>query len=488
MKADQNELITRIGPGTPCGALMRHYWQPVALVDEFNPALDARMDKRPVKAVRLLGQDLVLFRDASGAWGLLDRDCAHRGADLSFGRAEGDGLRCPFHGWKFDVNGKCLQTPAEPTGSKLCDRVRQRSYPVAEKSGVIFAWMGEAGTTPPPFPAFDCFTAPGTHTFAFKGLWNCNWLQAFEVGIDPAHPSFLHVFFEDEALDGAQSKQYGRQFRGASAGDADGERWPMTRIMREFNQPEISFETMPWGMRLTALRKMNDRLTHVRVTNSIFPHTFVIPLSEHMTITQMHVPVDDTHTYWYSIFTSFTGPVNKEQMREQRLRANPLPDYLPVSGRHNDWGFNPQEQMTQTYLGMGEDDINVHDQWAVESMGAIADRTREHLGTSDKVIMANRRVLIQAIHAVQAGGVPPGVADAAQASEMTGPDTVDGIAPAGEWPRWWQEAVQTKRDGAPWTGHKPVIPDSSRDPLVRADSVATADAVAASAATLKATE
>jgi phthalate 4,5-dioxygenase oxygenase subunit len=454
MNAEQNELITRIGPGTACGALMRSYWQPAALVDEFNPLLDPRMDKRPVKAVRLLGQDLVLFKDATGVWGLLDRDCAHRGADLSFGRAEGDGLRCPFHGWKFDVTGQCIETPAEPTGSKLCERVKQRSYPVVEKSGVLFAWLGPVASTPPPFPDFDCFAAPGTHTFAFKGLWNCNWLQAFEVGIDPAHPSYLHVFFEDEALDSAHDRhtdrQYGRQFRGASAGDADGERWPMTRIMREFNQPEISFEPTPWGMRLTALRKMNEKLTHVRVTNSIFPHTFVIPLSKHMTITQMHLPVDDTHTYWYSIFTSFTEPVNKEQMRNQRLRANPVPDYLPVSGRYNNWGFKPQEQLTQTYLGMGEDDINVHDQWAVESMGAIADRTREHLGTSDKVIMANRRVLLNAIETVQAGGVAPGVADASQIPTMSGPDTVDGIAPAGEWPTWWQAAVKAKRDGAPW--------------------------------------
>ena len=196
MKAEQNELLTRIGPGTPCGALMRRYWQPVALVDEFDPALDPRMALRPVKAVRALGQDLVLFRNAQGAWGLLDRDCPHRGADLSFGRNEGDGLRCPFHGWKFDVNGACLETPAEPAGSKLCERVRQRSYPVLEKSGILFAWLGEEGAAPPPFPDFDCFAAPSSHTFAFKGLWNANWLQAFEVGIDPAHPSFLHRFLQ----------------------------------------------------------------------------------------------------------------------------------------------------------------------------------------------------------------------------------------------------------------------------------------------------
>jgi phthalate 4,5-dioxygenase oxygenase subunit len=458
MKAEQNERITRIGPGTPCGAVMRQYWQPVALVDEFDPALDARMAHRPVKAVRALGQDLVLFKDAAGAWGLLDRDCPHRGADLSFGRHEGDGLRCPFHGWKFAADGRCLDTPAEPAGSKLCERVRQRRYPVLEKSGIVFGWFGDEGTAPPPFPEFDCFAAPSTHTFAFKGLWQCNWLQAFEVGIDPAHPSFLHRFLNDEPLDAIGQNAGGKQFRSASAGEAHGgERWPMTRIMREFHQPEISFEPKPWGLQLTALRPMTQELTHVRITNAIFPHTFVIPLSETLTITQMHLPVDDTHTYWFSVFTSFDGPVDKNAMRHQRTQYISLPDYIPNSGRHNHWGFNPDEQRSQTFLGMGEDDINVHDQWAVESMGAIQDRTREHLGTSDKVIMANRRMLLKAIDDVAAGGKAPGVADASLAAQMQGPDTVDGIAPAGTWPTWWQEKVKAKRDGAPWIAKAPGI-------------------------------
>ncbi|MCW5650574.1 MAG: aromatic ring-hydroxylating dioxygenase subunit alpha [Ramlibacter sp.] len=466
MKAEQNELITRIGPGTACGEVLRRYWQPVALVDEFNPALDPRMAQRPVKAVRVMGQDLVLFRDGQGRWGLLDRDCPHRGADLSFGRLEsaaegapgGDGLRCPFHGWKFAVDGTCLQTPAEPTGSKLCERVRQRSYPVVEQCGALFAWMGPEGAEPPPFPAFDCFAAPASHTFAFKGLWNANWLQAFEVGIDPAHPSFLHRFLQDEALADIGSNAAGKQFRSASAGAIDGERWPMTRIMREFAQPEISFEPRPYGLQITALRPMTEELTHVRVTNAIFPATFVIPLSETMTITQMHVPVDDTHTYWYSFFTSFAGPLDREAMRAQRQQFITLPDYIPKAGRHNQWGFNAEEQRTQTYLGMGEEDINVHDQWAVESMGAIQDRTREHLGTSDKIIMANRRVLLKAIEAVQAGGVPPGPADASQAAGMTGPDTVDGVAPAGTWAQWWREQAQAKRDAAPWSAAAPAGP------------------------------
>lgn len=446
MKAELNERVTRIGPGTPCGDVMRHYWQPVALVDEFNPTLDARMGVRPVKAVRVLGQDLVLFKNAQGVFGLLDRDCPHRGADLAFARNEGDGLRCPFHGWKFDVTGQCTETPAEPTGSKLCAHVKQRSYPLVERSGILFGWFGPQDSTPPPFPALDCFTAPHSHTFAFKGLWQCNWLQAFEVGVDPAHASFLHRFFNDESLDDT----YGKQFRGASAGEIEGQRWPMTRVMREFDQPQISVEAMPFGMRLTSLRPMTEALTHVRVTNAIFPHTFVIPLSETMTITQMHVPVDDTHTYWYSVFTSFEGPVDKEAMRNQRLQAIDLPDYTPKSGRHNQWGFDPQEQMTRTYLGMGENDINVHDQWACESMGPIQDRTREHLGTSDKAIMANRRTLLQAIDDVAAGKLPPGLAQAEVAGQRIGPDTVDGIAPAHDWQAWWQHAVEAKRASAPW--------------------------------------
>jgi phthalate 4,5-dioxygenase len=453
MKAELNERVTRIGPGTPAGNLLRQYWQPVALLDEFDPALDPAMATRPVKAVRLLGQNFVLFRNAQGGFGLLDRDCPHRGADLAYGRAEGDGLRCPFHGWKFDIQGQCTETPAEPAGSQLCTRIRQRSYPLLERAGALFAWLGPQDQTPPPMPMLDCFAAPSSHSFAFKGLWHCNWLQAFEVGIDPAHASYLHRFFNDAPLEGS----YGKQFRGASAGEVDGQQWPMTRVMREFGQPEISFTSEAYGFQLTALRKMNEALAHVRVTNAVFPQTFVIPLSETMTITQMHVPVDDTHNYWYAFFTSFDGPVDKDTMRRQRLDAVTLPDYLPKSGEHNRWGFDAEEQQNRTYLGMGEDDINVHDQWACESMGPIQDRTREHLGTTDKVIMANRRLLLQAIDTVASGGRAPGIADPNQHHAIAGPDTVDGIAPANDWQAWWKAAVAAKRANAPWASANEMV-------------------------------
>lgn len=418
MSREQNDRISRVGPGDPAGRLLRRYWQPVALLDEFD---EARVGPRPVKAVRVLGQDFVLFRDEQGRWGLLDRDCPHRGADLAYGRREDGGLRCPFHGWLFDVEGRCLETPAEPEGSRLCDRVRQRAWPVQVHAGAIWAWLGDG--EPAAFPELDCFVAPDTHVFAFKGLWECNWLQSVEVGIDPAHASFLHRFFEDEQP-GEQS--YGRQFRSASS-DSD---LPMTKVMREHFRPEIYVEPAPHGLQLTALRRISENATHVRITNQVFPQAFAIPLSDEMTITQFHVPVDDVNNYWYAFFTSFGAPIDKALMREQRLKMHELPEYRPRVGRGNQYGFDPREQLEQTYTGMGTD-INVHDQWACESQGPIQDRTREHLGTTDKAIMAYRRLLLQAIDTVEKGGTPPMSMDAAQAGAVRGPVTMDAIGPGG---------------------------------------------------------
>ena len=436
MRAEQNELMTRIGPGTEAGALLRRYWQPAALVDEL--ALDP---ERPLRALRLLGQDYVLFRDPQGRVGLIDRGCPHRGADLAYGRLEGGGLRCVFHGWLFDVEGRCLETPAEPAGSRLCDSVRQRAYPVVEKGGVLWAYLGEGA--PPAFPHFDCFVAPDSHVFAFKGLWDCNWLQALEVGIDPAHASWLHRFFEDE--DTAAS--YGRQFRSASM-DSDA---PMTRLLREHGSPEIRVERTGYGMRLATLRRVDDARTHMRITNLLFPQAFVIPMSAEMTISQWHVPIDDTSCYWYALFTSFGKPVDKPTMRAQRLKTYPAPDYRPIVNRANRWGYDPREQRTQTFTGMGFD-INVHDQFACESMGPVQNRVREHLGSTDKGIVLYRRLLVDAIRRNAAGERPLMVLDEAEARGVTGPAAIDGIGPSDRWEDYWKETDARRRAGCPWLG------------------------------------
>ncbi len=436
LSAQQNDLITRIGPGTPAGALLRRYWQPAALVDELAT-------NRPVRPVRLFGENLVLFRDEKGRYGLVDRHCPHRGADLAFGRLEDGGLRCAFHGWLFDVNGKCLDTPAEPVGSPLCANVKQTAYPVIERSGILWAYLGPGA--PPAFPRLDCFIAPDSHVFAFKGLIECNWLQALEVGIDPSHTSFLHRFFEDED----PSKGYGKQFRDKTL-DSD---MPITRIMREYTRPQIEIEPTNFGMRLVTRRQINDAKAHIRVTNLLFPNAFIIPMSSEMTISQWHVPVDDTGNYWYAIFTSFGKPVDKAEMRRQRLELYELPDYVSRKNKRNDYGFDPHEQQHATYTGMGAD-INVHDQWAVESQGAIQDRTREHLGQADRAITLYRRLLREAIAKAGEGQKPLMLLDEESAASITGPAAVDGVGPADDWRGYWRAAEERRRKLSSWlNGH-----------------------------------
>jgi len=425
---EMNDKLTLTGPQDPAGKVLRRYWQPAALSDELQV-------KRPVVPVKLLGEDLVLFRDSDGELGLIDRGCPHRGADLCYGRLEDNGLRCPFHGWHFNRDGQCVEQPGEPEGSRMHENIKTKSYPVVEKNGIIFAYMGPG--EPPEFPNFDCFRAPETHVFAFKGLWECNWLQAMEVGIDPAHASFLHRFLQDE--DPADS--YGKQFRDKAA-DTD---IPMTKLLRDYPRPEISVEETEYGMRLIALRHLDNGKTHVRITNQIFPETISIPMSREMIITQWHVPIDDKHCYWYAMFTSFDKPVNKQLMREQRLKEHRLPDYAPLKSKRNGYGFNPQEQETETYTGMGLD-INVHDQWAVESPGPIFDRTKEHLGRTDVAIIKYRRIMRAAIDSLDAGtsdGLP--MLNGVDVKTIYGPISNDTIGGRESWRQDFEDNDASRR-------------------------------------------
>ena len=437
MLADENEKITRTGPGTVGGDWMRRYWQPVALTEELT-------EPRPVVPRTVLGEDLLLFRNPDGTLGLIDRRCAHRGADLSLGRLEDGGLRCYFHGWLFDGDGRCRETPAEPADSTLASRVRLRAYPTRECNGIVWGYLGPG--EPPEHPALDCFRAPDEYTFAFKGFLDCNWLQAVEVGIDPAHASYLHRFeHDDEPAD-----SYGKQFRSVSLGSD----LPMTRILREYGRPEIVNARTDYGQRIVALRRIDGAghdgsATHVRITHQVFPHGITIPLSSTMTITQWHVPVDDTTSYWYAMFTSLDEPVDRGTMREQRLSGISLPDYKALRNRANQYLFDPHEQRTSTYTGLGHD-INVHDQMAVECQGPIHDRTREHLARSDKAIITYRRMVLAAIDAVAAGQSPDLLLEDTADVASRGPIPLDGIGPTGHWESYWTEAIDSLRAASPW--------------------------------------
>ena len=398
-----NDMITRIGPGTSAGAVLRCYWQPAALVEEMERGLPL--------PVNLMGERLALVQ---------------KGSALELVTRKG--------------------TPGEPAVSHPSSvelDLAGPSYPTVIKSGIVFAYLGEGA--PPAFPNFDCFRADDSHVFAFKGLWECNWLQALEIGIDPAHASFLHRFLEDE--DPADS--YGKQFRDK----VDRTNLTVTQVLREYPRPEIDVEETDYGLKITALRHMEGGQTHVRITNQIFPEAICIPMSREMIITQWHVPVDDENCYWFTVFTSFKDPVNKDLMRAQRLEEHDLPTYAPKKNRTNHYGYDPKEQATETYTGMGMD-INVHDQWAVEGMGAIQDRTREHLGRSDKAIIRYRRMLRQAIKALESGA-RDALPMQGDVSDLIGPLSNDAVAETKDWSQISHAADLERRASCPWDATVP---------------------------------
>jgi len=422
----ENRLLTECGPGTPGGTVLRSYWQPAALTEEL--AAD-----RPVVPVTLLGEELVLFRDEADRLGLISRWCPHRGVDLSFGRLEDGGLRCAFHGWLFDVTGACLQTPAEPVQSKFHTRVRIGCYPVVERNGIIWAWMG--GGEAPPLPGFDCLVAPPEQVFAFKGMWDCNWLQAHEVGIDPAHAAFLHRFTD------VDEEAYGLQFRAMVADTGVS----VTKLMAEAPAPTITAEPTPFGFRLRSLRDFHGIFTHVRVSNCMFPNAIAIAMSPTMTIMQWHVPVDDLRCYWYSMFVSYGDPVDAATLRAQRIEAVDLPLYRSRIGRSQRWGFDPAEQARTTYTGMGQD-INVHDQWAVESPGPVYDRGHEHLSPVDVGIRTHRRMLLAAMRSPSLLTL----VGAADPASLRGPAAIDAATTGSDYDGAWRRLEGQRRSRAGW--------------------------------------
>ena len=396
-----NDQITRIGPNDDAGLLLRQYWQPAALCDDIAFGLPF--------AVNLLSEQLALVKDSSG-FKLVTRLLDENYSPTVIPRSEEI---------EIDIDGPI--------------------YPTVQKNGVIFAYLGSG--EPPEFPSFDCFRAPNTHVFAFKGLWRCNWLQALEVGIDPAHASFLHRFLQDEdPMDG-----YGKQFRDTAANTDI----PMTKILREYPRPEILVNETEYGLKITALRHMKNGLTHVRVTNQIFPQAICIPMSREMTITQWHVPIDNENCYWYSVFTSFDKPVNKRLMREQRLQEHTVPDYAPRKNAENNYNYDPREQKFETYTGMGLD-INVHDQWAVEGMGPIQDRTQEHLGRSDVAIIRYRRMLRQAIADLRSHKLDQLPMKDYATGKIKGPLSNDTITKTSNWEKASQAADFDRRKLCPW--------------------------------------
>ena len=431
MSPEQSDRLTHTGPGTPMGAVMRRYWQPFALVEELP-------EERPVKEIRVLGEDLVVFRDDRGRYGALVRRCAHRAGDLAFGRCEDGGLRCPYHGWLYAFDGRCLEQPAEPPGSTYRERIRQPAYACVERNGIVYGYMG--GGEPPKLPGFDWFDAPASHCFAFKALQRANWLQAVEGEIDPAHLSYLHRYLDDDAEgDGT----YGfKQFL-ATADNSDAS---VTTILREVPNPRLEIARTDFGVRIFALRDRGD-FTYVRVTNFLFPHTAVVAIGD-WTLVQIHVPIDDVSNWRYDVFYDFRAPIDGEALRAEKLKTYDVPGYAPKRNLENRYGFSAAEQKTGTYAGVGYD-FNIHDTMILEGQGPIQDRSRENLAYTDMAIIAARKMLTEALD----GAIAPPMSDeGGRAARYDHLVSIDAVAPAGEWRRAWIAKQLDRRARSGWAG------------------------------------
>lgn len=379
MTREENDLLTRVGPGTPAGNLLRRYWQPVALSEELPQG-------GAPKAVRLLGEDLALFRDDQGRPGLLGIHCSHRGADLSYGRIEDGGLRCIYHGWLYDIFGHCLDQPGEPGGGKGKESIRHLAYPCKEIGGLIFTYMGPGG--PPLFPNYEIFTVPDNQRYINKAFIDCNYLQANEGNIDPIHLSFLHRIFKDEEIDM-------REVPGSDKSPR--------YFYKQDTVPTIDVELTDFGVRIYSARKAGPDKQYLRTSYFVLPNLCAVPgqMQGEGYNMNWHAPIDDEHNWKYTITFSRKRPIAKQSDVGREVDSH----YMPIRNRANRYLQDREMIKTTNFSGIGPGFLS-QDACATEGPGPIQDRTQEHLVSSDKTIVAARKLLLKAIRDVEEGREP----------------------------------------------------------------------------------
>lgn len=406
LTAEQNETLTRVGPGTPMGDLMRRYWVPALLSWEI-----AEPDSPPV-IVKLLGEELVAFRDTNGRVGVVGAHCAHRRAHLFYGRNEECGLRCVYHGWKFDVDGRCVDMPSEPVESRFTERARIPAYPTHEAGGMVFAYMGPPDKKPAP-PLFQWTQVAPEQRGMSKVRQQCNWLQALEGGIDNVHSTFLH-----------SGRPPGYRYDDSNARD---------RARNVSTAPQLEVIPTDYGYCYGATLDMGAEGTnHVRGYHWIMPWNQIRATADNSG--HIWVPIDDENTmvYNWTIVFGDSPPQGRSRMPALVEDTPDMPPWYRDArrriGNGNEFGAdvdvennfrsfkNPDNkylidrhlQKTETFTGITG--LNIQDRAVQEGMGRIVDRTQEMLGTTDRAIMQTRLSLLQAVKTVQEGGDPPGVA------------------------------------------------------------------------------
>ncbi len=394
LSKQDNEYLTRIGPGTPMGDLMRQYWIPAVKSDELPEP-----DCPPVR-VKLLGEELIAFRISSGAIGLVQNNCPHRGASLFFGRNEESGLRCVYHGWKFDSMGNCVDMPNEPAESDFKQKVRAVAYPCVERNGVVWAYLGSR-QAPPPLPDFEA-NMLGEGSYSISIIHRpCNWMQGWEGEMDTAHQAFLHS--------GAVRVEQTRP-------------GTFEHYIARTPAPLLSVVDTDFGTSYGGSRPAEEDTSYWRIAHMLFPFYAMIPTGAmgHEVRFAAYVPMDDEHTLHWEIGALVPEDERPAGATRARRGARSADLYRPnttewygrfnmLQDASNDYLIDREAQRTwKSYTGI--DGIRQQDMAVTESMGPTMDRSKEHLGTTDALIIRTRRKLIAAARALRERGVtPPGV-------------------------------------------------------------------------------
>ncbi len=390
LSREENNMLTQTGKGTPMGELFRRFWLPALLSEEIPSA-----DCPPVR-VKLLGESLIAFRDSNGTPGLVDAYCPHRGAPLFFGRNEECGIRCVYHGWKFDVDGNCVDLPNSPEGETYKDKVRVKAYPCFDAAGMVFAYLGPQDPPPPP-PGFDWMDLPDDRTYVRKYHLRCNYMQAMEGDYDPSHGAFLHMT-RDRAMPG--TIQDASPALGALFGD------------QRFMRMSFIFDETDFGMRQISLTPESGGTTMALVNNYFFP-TFTSAgiAGPGVYCSNMRIPIDDESCYMYRFRWSYE-PFTEHQRNQDRFGGFTYPEQIPgsfmaVENKDNDYNVDRLLQKNFSYTGIKSFPIQdlalVEDQW-----GPRADRSREHLVRTDESMIRVRQRMLKAARELQEGQEPAG--------------------------------------------------------------------------------
>jgi nitrite reductase/ring-hydroxylating ferredoxin subunit len=383
LSREDNEMLVRAGAETAMGKLLRRFWTPALLSSEL-PGPDCA----PVR-VTLLGEDLIAFRDTSGRVGLLDAYCTHRRASLFWGRNEECGLRCAYHGWKFNVDGECVDVPNAAMGEVIKDKMKTVAYPTLERSGVVWCYMGPAELKPSP-PRTELFDLPENHRYVEKVLLPSNWIQSMEGDIDSSHVSFLHRRLDGAALLPSEH---------------------LSPFMFTDRVPQFTVNQTSYGLTLAARRNAGPSEYLCRINQWLMPYTTLVAAPKGVPfISNIRVPIDDENTMHLRIYARYDKPLTDEdhaRIEERIIFPEMIPGtFRTVANRSNDYLQNREDQKSRSFTGIKSVPVQDYAVTSDQGGGRIADRSREHLVGSDRAIVMMRKRLLECAKSLRDGVEP----------------------------------------------------------------------------------